>query len=105
MVLPSTLINGLRAVEGARLWVDAPMAPFTTIGTGGKADLLVTVFDTAAVVATLKVLGDHDAPWVCLGAGTDLLVADEGYRGVMVKLDDTFHYVEAHAGEAGMPST
>ena len=33
------------AVEGLRLWANAPLAPFTTIGTGGKAGLLVTVSD------------------------------------------------------------
>jgi len=97
MTLSSVVIRELRALEGARLWVDAPLAPFTTIGTGGKADVLVTVVDTPAVVATLKILQEHAVPWVCLGAGTDLLVADEGYRGAVVKLDDAFHYAE------GMP--
>lgn len=90
----AALIRALRAVEGARVWVDAPLAPFTTIGTGGKAAVLVTVADTSALVATLRDLDEHDAPWFCLGAGTDLLVADEGYAGVVVKLDDSFHYVE-----------
>ncbi len=37
-------------------------------------------------------------PWVCLGAGSNFLVADEGFDGVVVKLDDTFDFVE------GMPS-
>jgi len=55
------------------------------------------VVDTSAAAAILRILRDHEVPWVCLGAGTDLLVADEGYRGAVVKLDDTFHYVE------GMP--
>jgi UDP-N-acetylmuramate dehydrogenase len=81
------------------------MAPFTTIGTGGKADLLVTVADTAAVVATLRVLAQHGFPWICLGAGTDLLVADGGYRGVVVKLDDTFHYVEGLPGPSAAPAS
>ncbi len=94
MALSSELIQGLRAINGIRLWVDAPLAPFTTIGTGGKADLLVTAADTCAVVAALKVLEERDLPWACLGAGTDLLVADEGYRGAIIKLDDAFHYVE-----------
>jgi len=98
MPASSELIDDLRSVEGARLWVDAPMAPFTTIGTGGKADLLVTVADTTTAVGTLRVLEDHGVPWICLGAGTDLLFADEGYEGVVVKLADSFHYVE------GMPA-
>lgn len=96
MTASSDLIQALRAVDGSRIWVDAPMAPFTTIGTGGKAAVMVTVVDTPALVATLKIL-DGGASWFCLGAGTDLLVADEGYPGVVVKLDDSFHYVE------GMP--
>jgi UDP-N-acetylmuramate dehydrogenase len=98
MALPSVLIQALRTVEGARLWTDAPLAPFTTIGTGGKADVLVTLVDAPAVVATLRILREHEAPWFCLGAGTDLLVADEGYPGVVLKLDDSFSYVE------GMPA-
>ncbi len=101
MTISPDVIAELRAVESARLWVDAPLAPFTTIGTGGKADALVTAIDTGAVVATLRILRDHTVPWVCLGAGTDLLVADEGYRGVVIKLDDTFHYVEGMPEETG----
>jgi UDP-N-acetylmuramate dehydrogenase len=31
---------------------------------------------------------------VCLGAGSNLLVADQGYPGAMVKLDEAFHYLE-----------
>lgn len=81
------------------------MAPFTTIGTGGKADLLVTVADTAAVVDTLRVLAEHGFPWICLGAGTDLLVADGGYRGAVVKLDDPFHYVEGLPGSSAAPTS
>ncbi len=96
-MIPSSLIREMRAVEGVRLWTDAPMSPFTTIGTGGRADLLATVVDTPAVVATLRILEAHDVPWVCLGAGSDLLVADEGYAGAVLKLDESFQYVE------GMP--
>jgi len=101
MAVSSDLIQALRAVEGSRVWVDAPMAPFTTIGTGGKAAALVTVVDTSALVAALKIL-DDGTPWFCLGAGTDLLVADEGYPGVVVKLDESFHYVEGMPSEPGI---
>ena len=97
MVLPRPLIEELRTLDGARLWIDAPLAPFTTIGTGGKAALLVTVADSAALVATLRLLRSAAVPWVCLGAGSNLLVADTGYPSVVVKLGDSFQYVE------GMP--
>lgn len=81
-------------MDGVRTWTAAPLAPFTTIGTGGKAKLLVTVASADAVVAVLGILRAYDVPWFCLGAGSDLLVADEGYPGVAVKLDKDFQYVE-----------
>lgn len=94
MALPAPLTQGLRALAGARVWFDAPLAPFTTIGTGGKADALVTVSASEALVATLALAETHNVPWTCLGAGSNFLVADEGYAGVVVKLDDTYSYVE-----------
>jgi UDP-N-acetylmuramate dehydrogenase len=82
-----------------RVWVDAPLAPFTTIGTGGKADLLLIVSSPAALVSALALVEAHDAPWVPLGAGSNFLVADEGFSGVVIKLDDSFAFVE------GLPSS
>jgi UDP-N-acetylmuramate dehydrogenase len=90
----SHLNRELRTVDGVRSWTGAPLAPFTTIGTGGKAKLLVTVDSTDALVTVLGILRAHDMPWFCLGAGSDLLIADEGYPGVAVKLDKGFQYVE-----------
>jgi UDP-N-acetylmuramate dehydrogenase len=90
----SSLTRELRVVDGVRIWKDAPLAPFTTIGTGGKAKLLVTVANADAVVAVLRVLRAYQIPWFCLGAGSDLLVADEGYPGVALKLANDFQYVE-----------
>lgn len=90
----TSLIQELRALEGVRVWVDAPLAPFTTIGTGGKADLLATVIDAESLVATLSAVEAHGASWVTLGAGSNFLVADDGYPGVVIKLDDSFSYVQ-----------
>ena len=88
------LSAALRSIDGARLWANAPLAPFTTIGTGGKAGLLVTVRDAPALAQVLAALETSEADWFCLGAGSNLLVADRGYKGVVIKLDESFHYVE-----------
>ncbi len=92
--IPSSIAGELRAISGVRCWANAPMAPFTTIGTGGKAGMLLTVSDRGALVDVLAALDRADLPWLSLGAGSNLLVADEGYAGVLVKLDESFHYVE-----------
>lgn len=93
-----SLLADLRAVQGIRLWAKAPLAPFTTIGTGGEAALLLTVSDHEALTAALQLLERSGLPWTCLGAGSNLLVADRGYPGIVLKLDDSFHYLE------GIPS-
>jgi UDP-N-acetylmuramate dehydrogenase len=94
MALSHSAIKDLLAVSGAGVEVEAPMAPLTTIRTGGAAAALVTVEDVAAAVAVLKVLQEHDATVCCLGAGSDLLVADEGYPGVVLQLAEGFGEVE-----------
>jgi UDP-N-acetylmuramate dehydrogenase len=89
----------LRPLDGVRLWAGAPLAPFTTIGTGGKASLLVTVRAAEPLAAVVAAVEEADVEWFCLGAGSNLLVADRGYKGVVIKLDESFHYVE------GLPAT
>jgi UDP-N-acetylmuramate dehydrogenase len=88
------LSSALRSLEGIRLWANAPLAPFTTIGTGGKARLLVTVRDVPALAGALALVESAGMDWFCLGAGSNLLVADRGYEGVVIKLEESFHYVE-----------
>jgi UDP-N-acetylmuramate dehydrogenase len=70
--------------------VDVPLAPLTTIRTGGKGALVVTVEAASACVEVLRVLEAGGMPWCCMGAGSDLLVADEGYPGAIVRLGESF---------------
>jgi UDP-N-acetylmuramate dehydrogenase len=99
----SELSAALRGLPGVRLWANAPLAPFTTIATGGKAGLLVTVEDVPALAAVLAVLDQRRADWFCLGAGSNLLVADKGYDGVVIKLGEGFQYVDGLPAAAGAP--
>jgi UDP-N-acetylmuramate dehydrogenase len=89
-----SLVGAVRRIGGARSWAKAPSAPFTTIGTGGEAALLVTLATRNALVEVLELVESSGCVWTCLGAGSNLLVADRGYPGVLIKLDEDFHYVE-----------
>ncbi|MHB8868761.1 MAG: UDP-N-acetylmuramate dehydrogenase [Thermoleophilia bacterium] len=91
----SELVEALTAVPGLRPWRRAPLAPFTTVGVGGKADLLLTADTQEAVGRAVNILSESEAEWRVLGGGSNIFVADSGYRGVVLKLDDGFHYVEA----------
>ena len=66
----------------ARTRADVPLAPLTTLGLGGPARRLVTAYDEEEVVAA--VLGAKRDPVLVLGGGSNVVVADEGFDGVVV---------------------
>ncbi len=86
--------RGFRTLPGLRVWEKAPLSPFTTIATGGNAGLLLSALNYEGLVSALRVLRESEAPWFCLGGGSNLLVADRGYPGVVLKLDEGFQYVD-----------
>lgn len=83
----------LRGIAGLKLWSQAPLALFTTIGVGGPAQLLAAAATPEAVAAALACLAESEEPWSLLGAGSNLLVADAGFPGVILKLGEELQYV------------
>ena len=61
-----------------------PLAPLTTLRLGGPARRLVTAYDEAEVVDA--VLASARVPLLVLGGGSNLVVADEGFDGTVVKI-------------------
>ena len=65
---------------------NAPLAPLTTIRVGGVADWLAEVRSFRQVVQALEWARDAGARVAVVGKGSNLLVADEGFRGLVVRL-------------------
>ncbi len=87
---------------------DAPLAPRTAIRVGGPADLFVRPSDPDALALLLRAVRELGVPLAVLGGGSNLLVADAGVRGVVVKLPQELA-PESHSGNvlvlnAGAPS-
>jgi UDP-N-acetylmuramate dehydrogenase len=69
---------------------DVPLGPLTTYRVGGPAALLVDVHtedDLARLVAAVRASG---APVLVVGRGSNLLVADAGFRGIAVVLGEAY---------------
>lgn len=79
------------ALRDARVDANAPLAPFTTFRVGGPADWLVHAQRADHVRAALTVAHAHGVRAVVLGGGSNVLVADAGLRGIVVRM---------HGGEA-----
>lgn len=76
----------VQAAGEDRVRKDAPMSEYTTFRIGGPADYLVTPEDETALKAGLDICRDYDMPYYIIGNGSNLLVGDDGYRGVIFHL-------------------
>ena len=74
------------AALGDRWQADAPLAPLTTFKVGGPAEFLADISSEAELRALVREASDAGIPVTPLGGGSNVLVADEGIRGVVVRL-------------------
>ena len=83
--------------------VEVPLAPLTTWRIGGPAELLATPDDRADVRVLVEACRGLAAPWRVLGNGSNLLVRDEGVRGVVIRIRKVLDRlaIEGEIAEAG----
>lgn len=65
----------------------------TSLHIGGEADYFVTPSSTTQVGAIVNLCKTECMPYFVLGNGSNLLVADSGYRGLIIMLGDSFSKV------------
>ncbi len=80
---PQTLTEGL----GIPHQCDADLGPLTWYGIGGRAKVLASPTDTRQFTELIAHCRDAAVPVRILGRGANLLVADSGVEGVVVRLD------------------
>ena len=61
------------------------LAPHTSLRIGGPADFFLRVASERDLAGAIVVAREHELPVFLLGGGTNLLVADEGVRGVVLQ--------------------
>jgi len=75
------------AALGPDRWqAQAPLAPLTTFNVGGTADWLAEIRSVSELQALLADAAAAGVPVTILGGGSNVLVADDGVRGVVVRL-------------------
>lgn len=65
---------------------DVPLAPYTTLGVGGSARWLVDAGGDEEVLAAVRFARARNVPLFLLGGGSNLLVSDDGFPGVVVRI-------------------
>jgi UDP-N-acetylenolpyruvoylglucosamine reductase len=77
---------------------DFALARLTTVRTGGTADWFARPGSEAELLELLAWVGEEGLALGMIGSGSNLLVADDGFRGLALKLDGELATIE-QAGE------
>jgi UDP-N-acetylmuramate dehydrogenase len=80
--------------EPAGIERDYPLARLTTVRTGGPADYFARPESQDDLVALLAWAKENSVPVGVVGSGSNLLVADDGFRGLAMKLGGTLTDIE-----------
>jgi UDP-N-acetylmuramate dehydrogenase len=85
--MPTTEETQLRLAEIPNLTVSAhtPLSRYTRFGIGGPADLFAETRDERAFVAALAAARESGTPVCVTGGGTNLIVSDRGFRGLVLR--------------------
>ncbi|WTW96910.1 UDP-N-acetylmuramate dehydrogenase [Streptomycetaceae bacterium NBC_01309] len=75
---------------------DSPLAPLTTLRLGGPARRLYEATTTAELVAVVKDADDHGTPLLLIGGGSNLVVGDQGFDGIVVRIATKGHSLGAN---------
>lgn len=73
---------------------DEPMSKHTTFRIGGNADAYVSVNNEEEIMEVVKLCKDEGVRFYIIGNGSNLLVKDEGFRGVIIEIGNGFNEIE-----------
>lgn len=90
--MPSTSA-AIAAIAGAAVVEDVPLSRLTTWRAGGPVSLLVTLDTTEALREALAVLTSTGIAWLPLGNGSNVLFADHGFKGAVLRLGGELAFV------------
>lgn len=97
--MENILYNELcEAIGKDRVKQEEPMSQHTTFKVGGNAEYFVAPDSIEGIKAVVEVCKKHKVPYYVCGNGSNLLVSDEGFRGVILQI---FHNLNECKMEKG----
>ncbi|MDY5021771.1 MAG: UDP-N-acetylmuramate dehydrogenase [Blautia sp.] len=81
-------------LDEEQILLDEPMSRHTTFRIGGPADYFLMPETCEELGAILKICSEEKMPCFILGNGSNLLVSDDGYRGVVIQMFRNMSAVE-----------
>ena len=80
-------------IPAENIFYKEPLSKHTTFRVGGEADCFIKIKNEEGLAALAAYLNKVGLPFFIMGNGSNLLVSDEGYRGVILQLGDAFQEI------------
>ncbi|MDE6388126.1 MAG: UDP-N-acetylmuramate dehydrogenase [Lachnospiraceae bacterium] len=77
-----------------RILFNEPMSKHTTFRVGGEAECFITIQDEEELVKLIPYLNRIEQDYFILGNGSNLLVGDKGYRGIVLKFGEHMEQIQ-----------
>jgi len=81
------MLTSLSTVPNLVVGAGVPLSQHTRFALGGPADLFVETSDPGAFIAALAIARGSGLPHTMIGGGSNLIVSDAGYRGIILKFN------------------
>ena len=89
----SELLDSFKNLN-CKITENEPMSKHTTFSIGGNADVFITVNDEKSLKEIILKAKENNIPVFILGKGSNILVSDNGIRGIVIKLDGAFSEIK-----------
>lgn len=73
-------------LDEKEILINEPMCKHTTFKIGGKADFLVLPNSINKLISIIKLCIEKKIPYYIMGNGSNLLVSDKGFRGIIIQI-------------------
>ena len=79
------MLSRLAAIPDLKIAENTPLRELTRFGVGGPARILADASTEAALAAAMEAIRTAGWTWALIGGGTNLIAADEGFSGVLLR--------------------
>lgn len=85
-------------VDEDRILLNEPMSAHTTFRVGGEAKALVSINNEEELINLIPFLNGEQEPYYVKGNGSNILVGDKGYNGIILELSSNYNKVKCEDG-------
>lgn len=83
-----------KAIKSENIFINEPMCDHTSFKIGGRASVFITPSSEDEILFALKYACENEIPYYVIGNGSNLLVCDEGYDGIIICIGKNFSQIK-----------